>query len=136
MYPAAANLSCSSLLSMAQSTKTRHYVRPRLQDSAHLKIINGRHPIQEMLLPTFVDNSTLFDNEHSKIVVLSGANLSGKSVYLKQVVLIVFLAQIGCFVPADECCIGLVDKIFTRIQTRDTISQVCRLCFDRSPVQG
>ncbi len=76
----------------------------------------------ELCVDNFVENDT--DLKDGRIMILTGANFSGKSVYLKQVALIVFLAQIGCFVPAEKAVIGIVDRIFTRIQTRETVSKV------------
>ncbi|KAI9018713.1 DNA mismatch repair protein MutS, partial [Phycomyces nitens] len=87
----------------------------------------SRHPIQELWVDRFIPNDTLLQSEQNtslqKVMVLSGANYSGKSVYLKQVALITFMAHIGSFVPASYATIGLTDRIFTRIQTSETISQ-------------
>ncbi len=98
------------------------YVRPLLSDEDGLEIRAGRHPVVEQLLKTerFVPNDTTFLNG-KRVHIITGPNMSGKSTYLRQVALIVLMAQIGSFVPADEAHIGLVDRIFTRIGAQDEI---------------
>jgi len=99
------------------------YVRPTLTDDGDLHVVAGRHPVVErtMRQEPFVPNDThLSDDE--KLLIITGPNMSGKSTYIRQVALIVLMAQIGSFVPADEASIGLVDRIFTRIGAQDEIS--------------
>jgi len=81
-----------------------------------LTIINGRNPLQEMCVNTFIPNDTNVTS-NSRLNIITGPNCSGKSVYLKQIALIVYLAHLGCFVPCDKALIGLTDRIFTRIQS-------------------
>nr|MBN1229838.1 DNA mismatch repair protein MutS [Anaerolineae bacterium] len=107
---------------LAEVAARNGYVRPQLTEEDVLEIANGRHPVVEQLLRTerFVPNDTTFANG-KRIHILTGPNMSGKSTYLRQVALIVLLAQIGSYVPADEATIGLVDRIFTRIGAQDEI---------------
>jgi DNA mismatch repair protein MutS len=108
---------------LAQVALMNRYVRPQLGTGDELRIVAGRHPVVEMAQrdEPFVPNDTLFSDEE-KILIITGPNMSGKSTYLRQVALIVLMAQIGSFVPADEAQIGLVDRIFTRIGAQDEIS--------------
>ncbi len=108
--------------SLAEVAARNAYVRPTLTSDDVLEIRGGRHPVVEHLLhgERFVPNDTSFANG-KRIHVITGPNMSGKSTYLRQVALIVLLAQIGSFVPADEATIGLVDRIFTRIGAQDEI---------------
>lgn len=118
-----AKLDC--LLSFATVAKENHYVRPEINDSEIIDIRGGRHPVIEKMLPideSYIDNDVYLDNDQQQIIVITGPNMSGKSALLRQTALIVLLAQIGCFVPASEAKIGLVDKIFTRVGASDNIS--------------
>ncbi len=118
-----AELDC--LLNFASIAKQNNYCKPIVTDQFELEIVNGRHPVVEKYLPLgekFVPNSTFMD-KNSLIHIITGPNMSGKSCYLRQVGLIVLLAQIGSFVPADSAKIGLVDRIFTRVGAQDNISQ-------------
>ncbi len=111
--------------SFAEAAEQYQYCKPHIDESERLEIINGRHPVIEQLLPVgerYVPNSTKMDTEHEQIHILTGPNMSGKSSYLRQVGLIVLLAQIGSFVPADRAHIGLVDMIFTRVGAQDNIT--------------
>ncbi|BBB48403.1 DNA mismatch repair protein MutS [Pelolinea submarina] len=110
------------LASFAQAASENNYVRPKLSEDKHLMIKNGRHPVVEKTRVdiSFVPNDTVFANGDN-IQVITGPNMSGKSTYLRQVALIVLLAQIGSFVPADAAEIGIVDRIFTRIGAQDEI---------------
>ena len=110
------------LASFAQVASENNYVRPKLSEDTHLQIRNGRHPVVEKtrLDISFVPNDTYFTNGDN-IQVITGPNMSGKSTYLRQVALIVLLAQIGSFVPAESAEIGIVDRIFTRIGAQDEI---------------
>ncbi len=108
---------------LADVAVRRRYVRPVLSDGTELRIVNGRHPIVEASLSeAFVPNDTAMDAAGAQILVITGPNMAGKSTYLRQVALIVLLAQIGAYVPADAAQIGLVDRIFTRIGAQDDIA--------------
>lgn len=115
-----AELDC--LLSLAASATEFNYVRPSVVSERVININGGRHPIQEVCCSPFVPNDTLSNTNNGKMKVLTGPNASGKSVYLKQVALIVYMAHIGSFVPAESAVIGCVDRIFTRIRTMDSVS--------------
>jgi DNA mismatch repair protein MutS len=97
------------------------YCRPEIYEDTRLVIVNGRHPVIETVLPpgSFVGNDVAFSSEDHSIHILTGPNMSGKSTYLRQIGLIVILAQIGSFVPADKAEIGLVDRVFTRVGAVD-----------------
>jgi len=102
----------------------RGYVRPELEDSVHIEIRGGRHPIVEARLEqgAFVPNDTSLSNDDAQLIILTGPNMSGKSTYLRQVALIVLLAQTGSFVPAESARIGLVDRIFTRVGAQEDLA--------------
>ena len=113
------------LLSYAVVSEERKYVRPVIDTSEVIDIKQGRHPVIETQLPLgekYVPNDILLDNERQQIVIITGPNMAGKSALLRQTALIVLLAQIGCFVPAEAARIGMVDKIFTRVGASDNIS--------------
>ncbi|KAG0204371.1 MutS protein msh5 [Mortierella sp. GBA30] len=160
------------LVSLSQVARLRNYRRPRITEQNILHIVNGRHPLQELVVNSFVSNNTLlgdtcdyssnsavegssiattggdrqrsvttdtgteahtqpqsecrnqYESHENRIMILSGANSSGKSIYLKQVALITFMAHIGSFVPAESAVIGLTDKILTRVQTLETVSNI------------
>ena len=118
-----AHLDC--LLSAAKTAEENHYVRPVIDASNVIDIKQGRHPVIETQLPLgehYVPNDILLDSEHQQIIIITGPNMAGKSALLRQTALIVLLAQIGSFVPAESARIGLVDKIFTRVGASDNIS--------------
>ncbi len=111
------------LASLAEVAALNGYVRPELEDGTALDVRNGRHPVVERLLPgqaRFVPNDTSFEPGEC-VRLITGPNMSGKSTYLRQVALIVLMAQMGSFVPAASARIGLVDRIFTRIGAQDEI---------------
>jgi DNA mismatch repair protein MutS len=110
--------------SLAEAARRYSYVRPKLTTDNEIVIAQGRHPVVERSLidTSFVPNDTYLSNDDAQLIVLTGPNMSGKSTYLRQVALIVLLAQIGSFVPADSATIGLVDRIFTRIGAREDIA--------------
>jgi DNA mismatch repair protein MutS len=113
------------LLSFANVSRAYKYIRPELNDSDVIEIKNGRHPVIEKQLPPdepFIANDVYLDGEKQQIVIITGPNMAGKSALLRQTALIVILAQIGCFVPADSAKIGWVDKVFTRVGASDNIS--------------
>ncbi|WP_278989821.1 DNA mismatch repair protein MutS [Segatella bryantii] len=118
-----AQLDC--LLSFAAISELNHYVRPVVDDSEIIDIKQGRHPVIETQLPIgeqYVPNDVYLDNDKQQVMMITGPNMAGKSALLRQTALIVLLAQIGCFVPAEGARIGLVDKIFTRVGASDNIS--------------
>lgn len=110
------------MTSFAQLAIQKSYVRPEVVEEDILEIRGGRHPIVENLIPkgTYVKNDLYFDKSE-RMMVLTGPNMSGKSTYMKQIALIIILAQVGSFVPADFAKIGIVDKIFTRIGASDDL---------------
>ena len=118
-----AHIDC--LLSAAKTAEENHYVRPVIDSSDVIDIKQGRHPVIETQLPLgerYIPNDILLDQERQQIIVITGPNMAGKSALLRQTALIVLLAQIGSFVPAESARIGLVDKIFTRVGASDNIS--------------
>jgi DNA mismatch repair protein MutS len=118
-----AHIDC--LLSAAKTAEENHYIRPQIDNSLVIDIHQGRHPVIETQLPideAYVPNDILLDSEHQQIMIITGPNMAGKSALLRQTALIVLLAQIGYFVPAESAKIGLVDKIFTRVGASDNIS--------------
>lgn len=118
-----AQLDC--FLSFASVAQEHHYVRPVIEDSNVIDIKQGRHPVIETQLPLgecYVPNDVYLDSDKQQIIVITGPNMAGKSALLRQTALIVLLAQIGCFVPAEAAKIGVVDKIFTRVGASDNIS--------------
>ncbi len=118
-----AHLDC--LLSFAKVSESNRYVRPIVDDSDVLDIKQGRHPVIETQMPIgekYVPNDVELDTEKQQIMMITGPNMAGKSALLRQTALIVLLAQMGCFVPAESARIGLVDKIFTRVGASDNIS--------------
>ena len=118
-----AHLDC--LLSFAKVSESNRYVRPVIDDSDVIDIKEGRHPVIETQMPIgekYVPNDVELDTEKQQIMMITGPNMAGKSALLRQTALIVLLAQMGCFVPAESARIGLVDKIFTRVGASDNIS--------------
>ena len=118
-----AHLDC--LLSAAKTAEENHYVRPVISSTDVIDIKQGRHAVIETQLPLgerYVPNDIYLDGEHQQIIIITGPNMAGKSALLRQTALIVLLAQIGSFVPAESAQIGLVDKIFTRVGASDNIS--------------
>ncbi len=112
-------------VSLASIAAAYDYVCPDVNDSTKLEIVDGRHPVIERLLPPgekYIPNNVCTDTESQQILIITGPNMSGKSSYLRQVGLIVLLAQIGSFVPAKKAVIGIVDKIFTRVGASDNIA--------------
>ena len=118
-----AELDCWS--NFAHIAEKYHYVEPELDEGEAIDIEEGRHPVVERLLPPdqpFIPNDTHLSNSKTQIMVITGPNMAGKSTYLRQVGLIVLLAQIGCFVPARRAHIGLIDRIFTRVGASDNLA--------------
>ena len=118
-----ATLDC--LCGFTQLAQDGNYCEPMLNDSTALEILNGRHPVIEKQLPlgeSYIANDVVLNRENQQIIMITGPNMSGKSAILRQTALIVLLAQMGSFVPADSAKIGYVDKIFTRVGASDNIS--------------
>ncbi|MEC8610921.1 MAG: DNA mismatch repair protein MutS [Bacteroidota bacterium] len=118
------NLDC--LLSFSELSKRHNYSKPIINEGHAISIKNGRHPVIEQQLAVgqkYIANDLFLDKDNQQIIMITGPNMSGKSAILRQTALIVLLAQIGCFVPAECAEIGLVDKIFTRVGASDNISQ-------------
>lgn len=118
-----ARLDC--LVSFSDISITNGYVRPDIDESFVIDIKDGRHPVIEKMLPAgedYIANDIYLDREKQQIIIITGPNMSGKSALLRQTALIVLMAQIGCFVPAQSARIGIVDKIFTRVGASDNIS--------------
>nr|NQU90713.1 DNA mismatch repair protein MutS [Bacteroidota bacterium] len=118
-----ARLDC--LLAFAQIAEANNYVKPEINDSYILDIKKGRHPVIESQMPPgekYIPNDVFLDTKKQQIVIITGPNMSGKSALLRQTALIVLMAQIGSYVPAESASIGLVDKIFTRVGASDNIS--------------
>jgi DNA mismatch repair protein MutS len=118
-----ARLDC--LIGFAKIAVENKYVRPVLNDSDCIDIKGGRHPVIEKQLPPdkpFISNDLYLDNAGQQIIIITGPNMSGKSALLRQTALIVIMAQMGCFIPAESAVIGMVDKIFTRVGASDNIS--------------
>lgn len=112
-------------LSFAQAAKDFGYTKPVVNTGELIDIRNGRHPVIERTLPAgqpYIPNDVQLDNEQQQIIIITGPNMAGKSALLRQTALIVLLAQLGSFVPADAATIGLVDKIFTRVGASDNLS--------------
>ncbi len=112
-------------ISFAECAEEYKYSKPLLDEEDRIEITDGRHPVVERILPPgekYTPNSCKINNEENQIIILTGPNMAGKSVYLRQLGLIILLAQIGSFVPAKEAHIGLVDRIFTRVGASDNIS--------------
>ncbi len=113
------------LNNFAQCAEEYNYIKPIVDESDRINIVQGRHPVVERILDPgnkYTPNDSLLDNDDQQIILLTGPNMAGKSVYLRQVGLIVLLAQIGSFVPAKEASIGIVDRIFTRVGASDNIT--------------
>lgn len=110
--------------SLALVAERGNYVKPSINEKGVLDIKNGRHPVVEKMIPNdmFIANDTYLDNGKSRISIITGPNMAGKSTYMRQTALIVLMAQIGSFVPADAAKIGLVDRIFTRVGASDDLA--------------
>lgn len=119
-----ASIDC--LLAFAELARANHYNKPEISESKRLAIKAGRHPVIEKQLPvgeSYVPNDIYLDNETQQILVITGPNMAGKSALLRQTALIVLLAQMGCYVPAETATIGIIDKIFTRVGASDNLSR-------------
>lgn len=118
-----AELDC--ITNFAHIAVLNDYIKPEIDDGDSIEIIGGRHPVVEDLLPPdqpFIANDTQINNHDTQIMVITGPNMSGKSTYLRQVGLIILMAQIGSFIPAERAKIGVVDRIFTRVGASDNLA--------------
>ncbi|NWF51533.1 MAG: DNA mismatch repair protein MutS, partial [Nitrospirae bacterium] len=113
------------LSSLATVAKRYNYVKPTIDNSGVIEISDGRHPVLERITSDekFIPNSTTMDTDDNRMLIITGPNMAGKSTYMRQVALIVLIAQIGSFVPASEAKIGIVDRIFTRIGASDLLTK-------------
>lgn len=113
------------LLGSAEMAHKYNYVRPMVSDGDTIRIVEGRHPVIERMLPagTFVPNDVYLDQSSDEVLIITGPNMAGKSTILRQTALIVLMAQMGCYVPAQEADIGIVDRIFTRVGAMDNLRQ-------------
>ncbi len=114
-----------ALLSLAEVARENHYVRPEISESPGIEIEEGRHPVLEKVLPSgnFVPNSLFLHPEEARLLIITGPNMAGKSTILRQTALIVLMAHIGSFVPAEKARIGLCDRIFSRVGASDELSR-------------
>lgn len=111
------------LAALAEIASAKGFVKPIVSDGDEIRIKNGRHPVVEhFIAEQFVPNDALIDCDSDQLLIITGPNMAGKSTYLRQVALIVLLAQMGSFVPADEAIIGVVDRIFTRVGAHDELA--------------
>ncbi len=110
--------------SLALVAQRNNYVRPKINENGVLDIKNGRHPVVEQMIENdmFIANDTYLDNQKKRISIITGPNMAGKSTYMRQTALIVLMAQIGSFVPAEKANIGIVDRIFTRVGASDDLA--------------
>ena len=110
--------------SLAYVAEKNNYVRPKMNEKGVIDIKNGRHPVVELMLQNdlFIANDTYLDNGNNRISIITGPNMAGKSTYMRQTALIVLMAQIGSFVPAESAKIGIVDRIFTRVGASDDLA--------------
>ncbi len=110
--------------SLALVAEQNNYVKPEMNTSGAIAIKNGRHPVVEKMIShdMFVANDTILDNKNNRVSIITGPNMAGKSTYMRQTALIVLMAQIGSFVPADSAVIGIVDRIFTRVGASDDLA--------------
>lgn len=111
-------------LSLAYVAETNHYCKPKMNKKGVIDIRSGRHPVVEKMIPNdmFIENDVYLDNQKHRVSIITGPNMAGKSTYMRQVALIVLMAQIGSFVPAKEANIGIVDRIFTRVGASDDLA--------------
>lgn len=119
---AIAKLDC--FVSLAVVAEQNRYIKPRINENGVIDIKGGRHPVVEKMIKNdmFIDNDTFLDNNRHRISIITGPNMAGKSTYMRQTALIVLMAQIGSFVPADDANIGIVDRIFTRVGASDDLA--------------
>ncbi len=111
-------------VSLAVVAERNRYVRPAINENGVINIKNGRHPVVEQMIPNdmFVENDTYLDNDSHRVSIITGPNMAGKSTYMRQTALIVLMAQVGSFVPAESAQIGIADRIFTRVGASDDLA--------------
>lgn len=111
-------------ISLALVASRNNFVRPKINTKGIIDIKNGRHPVVEKMIPNdmFIPNDTYLDNNKNRVSVITGPNMAGKSTYMRQTALIVLMAQIGSFVPAEKANIGIADRIFTRVGASDDLA--------------
>ena len=110
------------LSALAEVAHRNHYCRPEVNEGYTIRIVEGRHPVLEQLRKGFVSNNTFLNKEDACLLILTGPNMAGKSTYMRQVALIVLMAQMGSFVPAKEAQIGVIDQLFTRVGAQDDLA--------------
>lgn len=122
---ASAVATLDAICGLAETARLFHYARPQLDESLRLVIKDGRHPVldQNLVEEKFVPNDTSLDGEKVRLAIITGPNMAGKSTYIRQVALLILMAQIGSFVPAASAEVGLVDRIFTRVGANDDLSR-------------
>jgi DNA mismatch repair protein MutS len=120
---AAAIGALDAITSLAESARQRGYVRPEMDESGILDIREGRHPVLDATGERFVPNDTSLDADGKRFAIITGPNMAGKSTYLRQVALLVLLAQVGSYIPAAEARIGIMDRIFTRVGASDDLAR-------------
>lgn len=122
---AAAIAAIDALASLAECARRNRYVRPHISEDRKLEIKDGRHPVLDanMAAERFIPNDALLDGDENRMMIITGPNMAGKSTYIRQTAMIVIMAQMGSFVPADYAEIGLVDRVFTRVGAADDISR-------------
>jgi DNA mismatch repair protein MutS len=115
---------CDVLQSLAEVAEKNGYVKPKVDTSGELEIVNGRHPVVERTITdgSFIPNDVCIDTDTNRLAVITGPNMAGKSTYMRQTALIVIMAQIGSFVPASKARIGIVDRVFTRVGASDDLA--------------
>ena len=121
---AAAVAELDALCSLAEVAVRNNYVCPEIEISRSLRIVEGRHPVVEQMQPDamFVPNDTFLNDAEDRVAIVTGPNMAGKSTYMRQTAIIVLMAQMGSFVPAKSACVGVVDRVFTRIGASDDLA--------------
>lgn len=113
-----------ALSALAETARLNHYVRPAIFDDDRLVITGGRHPVIDRMIPgNFVPNDCKLDGDLNRLMLITGPNMAGKSTYIRQTALLVIMAQLGSFIPAESAQIGIVDRIFTRVGAADDLSR-------------
>ena len=113
-----------ALSALAETARLNHYIRPEIFDDKRLVISGGRHPVVDRMIPgDFVPNDCLLDGDLNRLMLITGPNMAGKSTYIRQTALLVIMAQVGSFIPAESAQIGLVDRIFTRVGAADDLAR-------------
>ena len=113
-----------ALSALAETARLNHYIRPEIFDDKRLVIAGGRHPVVDRMIPgDFVPNDCLLDGDLNRLMLITGPNMAGKSTYIRQTALLVIMAQVGSFIPAESAQIGLVDRIFTRVGAADDLAR-------------